>query len=80
MKKVLALMLALAMVFAFAACGGKTATQHEVGGQVVVGSTTDLDANMLDGWTNGAQNASIRTLIFGGAPIAYTQEGEFAVD
>lgn len=41
MKKVLALMLALAMVFAFAACGGKTATQHEVGGQVVVDSTTE---------------------------------------
>ena len=81
MKKVLALMLALAMVFAFAACnGGKTATQHEVGGQVVVGSVTDLDANMLDGWTNGGQNASIRNLIFGGTPIAYTKEGEFAVD
>ena len=80
MKKVLAIMLELAMVFAFAACDGNGAKQHKVGGQVVVGSTTDLDANMLDGWTNGAQNAAIRNLIFGGTPIAYTKEGEFQVD
>lgn len=79
MKKVLALMLALAMVFAFAACeqGPK---QHKVGGEIVVGSTTDLDANMMDGWTNGAQNASIRSLIFGYSTIAYTKEGEFKAD
>ena len=79
MKKVLALMLAFAMVFAFAACDDGT-TQHTVGGQIVVGSVTDLDANMLDGWTNGAQNAAIRSLIFGGATVTYTKEGEFEVD
>ena len=78
MKKVLALMLAFAMVFAFAACDDGT-TQHTVGGQIVVGSVTDLDANMLDGWTNGAQNAAIRSLIFGGATVTYTKEGEFEI-
>ena len=86
MKKALALMLALVMVFVFAACNNTTSeepsktTEHKVGGQVVVGSVTDLDDNMMDGWTNGAQNASIRNLIFGYSPIAYTKEGEFKVD
>ena len=81
MKKVLALMLALAMVFAFAACdNAPAAQQHEVGGSIVVGSTTDLDANMLSGWTNGAQNAAIRDLIFGYGTVTYTKEGNFEAD
>ena len=87
MKKALALVLALVMVFVFAACSNtttteesSTTTEHKVGGQIVVGSVTDLDDNMMDGWTNGAQNASIRSLIFGYAPIVYTKEGEFKVD
>ena len=86
MKKALALVLALVMVFVFAACNNTPSeessktTEHKVGGQVVVGSVTDLDDNMMDGWTNGAQNASIRNLIFGYAPVVYTKEGEFKVD
>ncbi len=90
MKKVLALMLALAMVFAFAACDNAQApadggneggnANATVGGSIVVGSTTDLDANMLSGWTNGSQNAAIRTLIFGYGTVAYTKDGQFIAD
>ena len=86
MKKALALVLAFVMVFVFTACNNTPSqeesgkTQHEVGGQIVVGSVTDLDDNMMDGWTNGAQNASIRNLIFGYAPVVYTKEGTFEVD
>ena len=93
-KKLLALLLVLAMVFTMTACGSdKPATEsgadtstvtdeskEEVENVVVVGDITSIDANMMGGWTNGAANAKIRTLVFGSSVVAYTKEGQFMVD
>lgn len=48
--------------------------------QLVVGSVTDIDANMMSGWTNGAMNAGIRNLIFQSGTVSFTEDGDFVVN
>lgn len=91
MKKFLSALLAVVMVasvaLTFVACNsnnvpaeGDGGTAEPVANEITIGSVTDLDANMMAGWTNPAQNAGIRTAIFGYSPIAWTIENEFVWD
>lgn len=57
---------------AFAGCAPTKAS-----GQVVVGLISQMDANMLAGWTNGSSNANLRALVFGPDVISWTREGTF---
>lgn len=54
--------------------------EAEPSGQLVIGSTTDVEANMMSGWTNGAMNAGIRILVFGYSTVAYQSDGQFDYD
>ncbi len=94
MKKLLALLLAGAMAFSMAACsssgspsstggsGESTAAEGEsqASGQLIVGSITDLNADFMDGWTNGTPNKSVKNLLYGYATATFTQDGSYAVD
>lgn len=75
MRKLLALVLTFVMVFSTTACSSKKPS-----GQVIVGTITDLDANMMAGWTNSDSNNDIRNLILGYSPIAYTNDYKFIYD
>ncbi|MEG2813436.1 MAG: ABC transporter substrate-binding protein, partial [Oscillospiraceae bacterium] len=83
-RKVISLLLVMSMVFSSTMLTGcKKKPENEptkTKEQIVIGSVTDIDANMMDGWTNGGTNSGIRTLMFGYEPITYTKKGQFVVD
>lgn len=54
--------------------------EEKASGQLIIGSSTDVEANMMSGWTNGTMNAGIRNLIFGYSAVTYTQDGQFEFD
>lgn len=75
MKRVAALVLTVVLVstLLLAGCGGKKAS-----GQIIVGSTTTVDADMMDGWSNAAQNGAIKQLIHEGySTLQWTIDGEY---
>ena len=99
MKKLLALLLAVAMTFSLVACGGESVSQGEVDNtsssssseessestepvenQVIVGDVTQLNGDFMEGWTNIASNACIKSLIYGYGTVILTQEGKWDVD
>jgi len=46
--------------------------------QLIVGSTTQITSDMMEGWTNGAQNLAIFTLLNHGMDtVQWTVEGEY---
>lgn len=79
MRKFLALALACIMGFTFSACAAKPGSKKATG-SIVVGTISDLDANMLAGWTNSASNNDLRNLMFGYSPVAYTRDSQFVFD
>lgn len=52
-------------------------SDEDASGQLVIGSTTDANADMLTGWTNAAPNAQVKALIHGAGTVAFTAEGTF---
>ncbi|MEG1805096.1 MAG: hypothetical protein RR327_01735, partial [Clostridia bacterium] len=75
MKKIVALLLCLVLILsAFSGCGPK---KNEGQGQLIIGSTTDVNGDFFDGWTNGAQNAGIKQLIHGNETVAFTKKEVF---
>lgn len=79
MRKLLALALACVMGFTVTACASNSGSK-KASGSIVVGVITDLDANMMAGWTNSAANNDLRNLMFGYAPVAYTRDSKFVFD
>lgn len=57
-----------------------TPTSADTKNEIIRGSVTDLDANMMAGWTNSAANNEVRNLIFGYSTIFYTKDGQFVFD
>jgi hypothetical protein len=55
---------------------GKPAYSNEI----IVGSTTQLNSDFAEGWTNGTSNKNVKDLIFGYKTVAYTEEGRFIID
>lgn len=55
-----------------------TDVETDYSNQIIAGSTTDMNSDMMSGWTNGATNASIMELINGGAgTMAYTSDNQY---
>lgn len=115
-KKVLALVLMLAMVLSLTACGKKNepaddgtktetnndagtenkddatdntedtdngdaeASTPKVGGQIVIGDTTQPNGDVYPYWTNNASDYSVYNLCFGYGTITGDHDGKFIVD
>lgn len=92
MKKFISLLLAASLAFSLTACGSNTAsgtttsdsssTSAEVKNELIIGSTSDLNADMMTGWTNLAPNKQIKNLINenGASTVVFTKEGTFEVN
>ena len=94
MKKLLTLMLAVLMTLSLAACQKKTdtsvnptetptATQAPTAqpkNEAILGSTTDLNADFMNGWSNSATNNYFKKLMDGYSLVAWTKESGYAVD
>lgn len=105
MKKILALLLTVAMTASMAmsltACTSSgnpnTGTDETVSetssteesskpaaptgeNKLVLGADTELDSNMMGGWSNGSSNDNIRKMIFGYRTVCWTREGEYIFD
>lgn len=53
-------------------------SETDYSNQIIAGSITEINNDMMSGWTNGATNANIMELINGGAStVAYTNEDKF---
>ncbi|NLM61820.1 MAG: hypothetical protein GX193_07055, partial [Clostridiales bacterium] len=55
-------------------------TPYEPKGQIIQGSTTQLNGDFVSGWTNSATNAEIKELINGYSTLAFTKEGMYIFD
>ena len=88
MKKIVSLFLAVAAAFCMTGCrnsesgnsSGSSSQPSGTSNQLIVGSVSDLNADMMDGWTNAGQNKSIKALINGYETVSYTKEGMFIVN
>ncbi len=90
MKKILSLLLASCMAFSLVACGGEKqqnlgdgqSTGTNVKNELVIGSTSDLNADMMSGWTNISTNKQIKSLINenGASTVVFTKDGTFQVN
>lgn len=96
MKKFLAMLLAVAMVFALCACGNTASAPEESAAPVeesaapaethpnrlIYGSTTEVSGDIGPGswWTNNATDKMIRDLINDYSSITYNQGGELVVN
>ena len=99
-KRILAIMLAMALAFSATACAGAPATSSEgtsseegkvdssesgednaeVPEGFVVGSTTDLNGDFMSGWSNGAQNKSVKNLIGGYATYEFVEDQSYQLN
>lgn len=86
MKKLLTLVLAVTMIFSLAACQKNeepkkpSTPTYEVKGEAILGSTTELNADFMNGWSNSATNNYFKKLMDGYALVAWTKESGYAVD
>ncbi|NMA22758.1 MAG: ABC transporter substrate-binding protein [Spirochaetales bacterium] len=72
------LVLAIVMTSAFAAGTKEAAPVRET--QVILGSTTEVNADFFDGWTNSATNAYLKALMEGYETVSWTREGKYIVN
>ncbi len=78
MKKILSFILAVVAAISMSSCSNTD--QPESSSQLIVGSVSALNADMMDGWTNSAPNKSIKALLNGYETVSYTREGFFEVN
>ena len=50
------------------------------GGELVIGSVSDVDADMFPGWTTSAENQAIWRLLYGYSTVDLTQEATYEYD
>jgi peptide/nickel transport system substrate-binding protein len=55
-------------------------TPYEPKGQIIQGSTTQVNGDFVSGWTNSATNAEIKVLMGGYSTLAFTKEGMYIFD
>ncbi|MDO4567647.1 MAG: ABC transporter substrate-binding protein [Clostridia bacterium] len=87
MKKFFALLLAAMLVFAVVACEPVVDPEDPtdpdtptVGGQVVIGDTTELTGDWTAYWINGAADNNVNSMMNGTGTVAQTQGGEYIWD
>lgn len=75
--------LVLAAIFSaslFAMAAGETVVAPKVETQVILGSSTQVNADFFSGWTNSATNAYLKTLMGGYETVSWTKEGRYAIN
>lgn len=83
MKKVLSLLLISIMMLTLAACtggGGGGTGRRQIGGQVIIGNTTELTGDWITTFTNNAADNDILNFISGYSTVDTTLEGDFVID
>ncbi len=78
-KKLFVTFLIVAVVFSAAFARG-TEEAPSVETQVILGSTTQVNADFFDGWTNSATNAYLKGMMGGYETVSWTREGRFVVN
>jgi peptide/nickel transport system substrate-binding protein len=79
-KRILVAILILSVVFASVFARGTAETAPDVESQVILGSTTQVNADFFDGWTNSATNAYLKELMTGYETVSWTKEGRYIVN
>ena len=82
-KKLFVLFLIVAVTSASAFAMGVTepaAAVEKVETQVILGSSTQVNADFFDGWTNSATNAYLKELMSGYATVEWTKEGRYTIN
>ncbi|MBQ9544513.1 MAG: ABC transporter substrate-binding protein [Clostridia bacterium] len=78
LSKILAFMIAIIMCVAMFAGCANTPNTHEVGGQIIYGSTTELSGDLGNAWwTNNATDKAIRDMIDDYDVVVSDQAGDF---
>lgn len=80
MKKVLSLLLISIMMLSLAACTGDKEPVREVGGQIIVGNTTELTGDWITTFQNNAADNDVLNFISGYSVVDITIEGEYVID
>ncbi|MGI5894759.1 MAG: ABC transporter substrate-binding protein [Candidatus Merdivicinus sp.] len=55
-------------------------TTATTGGQIIIGSVSDVDADMFPGWTASAENQAIWRLLYGYSTVDLTQDALYEYD
>ena len=63
----------------FAMAAGETVAP-KVETQVILGSSTQVNADFFSGWTNSATNSYLKTLMGGYETVSWTKEGRYAIN
>ncbi|PKL14584.1 MAG: hypothetical protein CVV52_01195 [Spirochaetae bacterium HGW-Spirochaetae-8] len=86
-RRMLVLLLVLATVSGMLFAGGDAEATPAVAAApapakdfVVLGSSTQLNADFFDGWTNSATNSYLKNLMGGYETVAFTKEGRFIIN
>ena len=86
-KRMFVLFLIIAFVTVSVFAGGGTeasplteATAAVEKSQIILGSSTQVNGDFFDGWTNSATNAYLKELMSGYATVVWTKEGRYIVN
>ena len=79
-KKLFVLFLIVAVFSASAFAMGVAEPAAKVETQVILGSSTQVNADFFDGWTNSATNAYLKALMSGYSTVEWTKEGRYAIN
>ena len=79
-RKLFVLLLIVAVVSASAFARGAAEAAPRVETQVILGSSTQVNADFFDGWTNSATNAYLKELMTGYETVVWTKEGRYIVN
>lgn len=79
-KKLLVLLLVMVVVSTLAFARGVEETAPKVETQVILGSSTQVNADFFDGWTNSATNAYLKELMTGYQTVVWTKEGRYIIN
>ena len=79
MKKGVILVIAFAMIISSAGCSmGKE--NHSIKNQLIIGQTTQLTGDFGNGFTSGAADACVKSLINGYSTVVYTRDGTYEIN
>ncbi|MFA5569907.1 MAG: ABC transporter substrate-binding protein [Sphaerochaetaceae bacterium] len=79
-KKLLVLLLITVVFLSGAFAKGAQEAAPQVESQVILGSSTQLNADFFDGWTNSATNHYLKLLMSGYETVSWTKEGRYEIN
>lgn len=68
------------MMLTLAACGGDSPAEREIGGQLIIGSTTEMTGDWITTFQNNATDNDILNFISGANVVEITFEGEYVIN